>query len=74
MHFPEFMKKQNIFLPILSCEFVVKCAAKILKIRYRTRGPMSCIAHLSAKDMLKSVVIEEKTFKNMNLGDLEQGQ
>ena len=25
----------------------------------------SCIAHLSAEDMLKSVVIEEKKFKNI---------
>ena len=25
----------------------------------------SCIAHLSAEDMLKSVVIEEKQFKNI---------
>ena len=26
-----------------------------------------CIAHLSAEDMLKSVVIEEKKFKNIEL-------
>ena len=26
---------------------------------------MSCIAHLSAEDMLKSVVTEKKKFKNM---------
>ena len=29
----------------------------------QTRGP-SCIAHLSAEDMLKSGVIEEKKFEN----------
>ena len=34
----------------------------------------SCIAHLSAEDMLKSAVIEEKKFKVLNLSDLEQGQ
>ena len=27
----------------------------------------SCIAHLSAKDMFKSVVVEEKTFKIIDL-------
>ena len=34
----------------------------------------SCIAHLSAEDMLKSAVIEEKKFKILNLSDLDQGQ
>ena len=29
-----------------------------------TRGPYSCIAHLSAKDMLKLAVIEEKKLKH----------
>ena len=29
-----------------------------------TRGPRSCIAHLSAEDMLKLAVIEEKKFKH----------
>ena len=28
-------------------------------------GHWSCIAHLSAEDMLKSAVIEEKKFKNI---------
>ena len=28
-------------------------------------GHWSCITHLSAEDMLKSVVIEEKKFKNI---------
>ena len=34
---------------------------------YLTRGPWSCIAHLSAEDtcMLKSAVIDERTFKNI---------
>ena len=31
----------------------------------KTRGPLSCIAHLSAEDMLKSAVNEEKKFKNI---------
>ena len=34
----------------------------------------SCIAHMSAEDMLKSAVIEEKKFKILNLSDLDQGQ
>ena len=34
----------------------------------------SCIAHLSAEDILKSAVIEEKSFKILNLSDLDQGQ
>ena len=41
---------------------------KILKNRYNTYEPedhWSCIAHLSGVDMLKSAVIEEKKFKNI---------
>ena len=34
---------------------------------------LSCIAHLSAEDMLKSAVIDEKKFKNIE-SDLYQGQ
>ena len=34
----------------------------------------SCMAHLSAEDMLKSVVIEVKKLKILNLSDLDQGQ
>ena len=44
---------------------------------WHEKGPedhWSCIAHLSAEDMLKSVVMEEKKLKNINLSDLEQGQ
>ena len=31
----------------------------------KTRGPLVCIAHLIAEDVLKSAVIEEKKFKNI---------
>ena len=32
---------------------------------YQARGPLVlCIAHLSAEDMLKSAVVEEKKFKH----------
>ena len=34
-----------------------------LKLRKKTEDHWSCIAHLSAENMLKSAVIEEKTFK-----------
>ena len=34
----------------------------------------SCIAHLSAEDILKSAVIEEKKFKILILSNLDQGQ
>ena len=34
----------------------------------------SCIAHLSAEDMLKSAFIEEKKLKILNLSDVDQGQ
>ena len=34
----------------------------------------SCIAHLSAEDMLKTAVIEEKQLKIIKLSDLDQGQ
>ena len=40
----------------------------------KPEGHWSCIAHLSAEDMLKSVVIEEKKLKNIPLSVLEQGQ
>ena len=33
----------------------------------------SCISHLSAENMLKQAV-EEKKFKNIESGDLDQGQ
>ena len=32
--------------------------------QYKPEDHWSCIAHLSAEDMLKSVVIEEKKFKH----------
>ena len=32
---------------------------------YKPEDHWSCIAHLSAEDMLKSVFIEEKKFKNI---------
>ena len=41
------------------------------------RGHWSCLAHLSAEDMLKSAVIEEKCLKIMSLmylSGLDQGQ
>ena len=31
---------------------------------FKTRGPLVCITHLIAEDMLKSAVIEETTFKH----------
>ena len=34
------------------------------KIIQKPENHWSCIAHLSAEDMLKSVIIEEKKFKN----------
>ena len=34
----------------------------------------SCIAHLSAEDMFKSAVTEEKKLKILNVNDLDQGQ
>ena len=42
-------------------------------LNQRTIGPVSltCIAHLSAEDMLKSAVISEKKFKKLNLSDLD---
>ena len=39
-----------------------------IKVPYENPKPedqWSCIAHLSAEDMLKSEVIEEKKFKNI---------
>ena len=33
----------------------------------------SCIAHLSAEDMLKSVDTEERRLKILNLSDTDQG-
>ena len=39
-----------------SCEY--------LRIHYELEDHWSCIAHLSAEDMLKSAVIEEKNFKH----------
>ena len=36
-----------------------------LSSQSRPEDHWSCIAHLSAEDMLKSVVIEEKKFKNI---------
>ena len=34
----------------------------------------SCITHLKAEDMLKSMIIEEKSLKILNLIELDQGQ
>ena len=46
---------------------------------YKTKGPLvlycsPCIAHLNAEDMLKSAVIEEKKFKNIESEQLDKGQ
>ena len=42
----------------LSCDFVTCTVTK-------PEDHCSCIAHLSTEDMLKSAVIEEKKFKNI---------
>ena len=36
----------------------------VAEYKIQPEGHWSCIAHLSAEDMLKSVVIEEKKFKH----------
>ena len=36
----------------------------VLELREKPEDHWSCIAHLSAEDMLKSAVIEEKKFKH----------
>ena len=38
---------------------------KLCVSRFKPEGRWSCIAHLSAEDMLKSAVIQEKKFKNI---------
>ena len=43
------------------------------KIINKPEDHWSCTAHLSAEDILKSAVIEEKKFKILNLSDLDQG-
>ena len=35
---------------------------------------LTCIAHLSAEDMLKSAVLRKGSLKILNLSDLDQGQ
>ena len=49
------MGKTVSILPLFLCEF---------NILNKPEDHWSCIAHLSAEDMLKSVVIEEKKFKH----------
>ena len=44
------------------------------KKKTETEHHWSCIAHLSAEDMLKSAVIEKKNLRILNLSDLDQGQ
>ena len=44
------------------------------KKKTETEDHWSCIAHLSAEDMLKSAVIEKKNWRILNLSDLDQGQ
>ena len=41
------------------CKFMNKCR------KTKPEDNWSCIAHLSAEDMLKSAVTEEKKFKNI---------
>ena len=63
------MSYLNIYSHI-PCEYVTSCVTGTSPIQttvhllYKPEDHWSCIAHLIAEDMLKSAVIEEKTFKH----------
>ena len=47
--------------------FFIACNGNLINYKAKPEDHWSCIAHLSAEAMLKSVVIEEKKF-NIALG------
>ena len=55
------MAKSPVSVPINS---IVKFAKIRILLKLEPEDHRSCIAHLSAEDMLKSTVIEEKKFKH----------
>ena len=61
---------KNLF-QINTCKIIVfywnvahNCAKSSKRMLMKPEDHWSCIAHLIAEDMLKSAVIEEKTFKH----------
>ena len=56
---------REIFFKQLYISVELKCAGRGTIIIQKPEDFWSCIAHLSAEDMLKSVVTEKKKFKNI---------
>ena len=58
---------QSLFSPFRNRKFPPMSHTTGFHVKIKPEDHWSCIAHLSAEDMLKSVVIEEKKF-NIVLG------
>ena len=83
LHYVMFHMNQSIrrfvndYLFLVAVPYVFKALLIFTVVPFTTYEPedhWACIAHLSAEDMLKTTVIEEKKFGMLNLSDLDQGQ